>query len=224
MSVFELPRGPRDSRDWYLQTDPMQQVDYALVAFVGAHAGRSVLDLGCGLGGYSKALGERGFDCRGLDVSEEYVRRARELGVQADVFDGTRLPLDDGSVDTVVMLEVIEHLDDPRALLLEARRVAGRNVLLSTPNCTQTFEGVPIEFSHMLDLDHRQFFTVDSLEELLAGVFERSVVEQSAPLDALIAQRVLPGPLRPLYRALDRVGLARPRYFSRLLGRGEVGP
>jgi len=220
--VFNLPRGPRDSRDWYLDADPMEQVDYALVDFVEEHAGPSVLDLGCGLGGYTKALGERGLDCRGFDVSAEYVERARRLGVRADLFDGVRLPLEDSSLDTVAMLEVLEHLEDPRALLLEARRVARRNVLVSTPNCTQSFEGVPIEFSHMLDLDHRQFFTLDSLRELLGDVFERHVVEQSAPLDALIAQRVLPGPLRPFYRTLDRLRLTRPRYFSRLLGQGEV--
>ena len=52
--------------------------------FVGAHAGPRVLDLGCGLGGYSKALAERGFDVRALDVSAEYVERARGLGVAAE--------------------------------------------------------------------------------------------------------------------------------------------
>ena len=46
--------------------------------------------------------------------------------------------------------------------------MASRNVLVTTPNCTQSFGSVPIEFGHMLDVDHRQFFTVDSLRELLA--------------------------------------------------------
>ena len=49
----------------------------------------------------------------------------------------------------------------PPRVLREARRVATRNVLVTTPNCTQSFGDVPVEFSHMLDTDHRQFFTVD---------------------------------------------------------------
>jgi SAM-dependent methyltransferase len=222
--TYELPRGPRDSRSWYRDADPMGQVDYALVDFVEAHAGPVVLDVGCGLGGYSKALGERGFECRGLDVVEEYVARARGLGVRADTYDGTRLPVADGGVDTVILVEVLEHLDDPRELLLEARRVARRNVLVSTPNCTQSFDPVPIEFSHMLDLDHRRCYTVSSLRELLEDVFPSSVVEQVAPLDSRIAGLVLPPLLRPVHRALDRAGLLRPRFFSRLVGRGDVAP
>ena len=72
-----IPRGPRDSRSWYLDADPLAQVDRRLVDFAAAHAGQRVLDLGCGLGGYSLALAERGREVRALDVSEEYVERAR---------------------------------------------------------------------------------------------------------------------------------------------------
>jgi SAM-dependent methyltransferase len=217
-----MPRGPRDSRSWYLDADPLDQVDYALVDFAAAHAGQEVLDLGCGLGGYSLELGRRGFAVRGLDVSTEYVERARGLGVEADVYDGAVLPLDDGAVDTVVLLEVIEHLDDPATLLAEAKRVARRNVLLSTPNSTQSFGTTPVEFSHMLDLDHRRTFTVDSLRELLDGVFGTSHVEQTAPVDARLAAAILPGVLRPPYRWLHRAGLAKPRFFTRLLARAPA--
>jgi 2-polyprenyl-3-methyl-5-hydroxy-6-metoxy-1,4-benzoquinol methylase len=152
-------RGPRDTRTWYRDADPMDQVDRALVDFVVEHAGRTVLDLGCGLGGYSRALAERGLEVRALDVVPEYVERARSLGIDAESYDGERIPLDDGSVETVILLEVVEHLEDPAALLREARRVARGNVLVTTPNCTQDFGEVPVEFSHMLDVDHRQFFT-----------------------------------------------------------------
>lgn len=217
-----MPRGLRDTRTWYRDADPMSQVDPALVTFVAERSGPRVLDLGCGLGGYSRALGERGFDCVGLDVVEEYVETARGIGVRAERYDGERVPLDDGSVDTVVLLEVLEHLEHPEGLVREAARVSASNVLVTTPNCTQSFGSVPVEFSHMLDTDHRQFFTVDSLSELLRATFERFEVAQSHPLDGMLANLVLPRGLGRLYRGVARIGLARPRYFSRLLGQGWV--
>jgi SAM-dependent methyltransferase len=222
VDTYALPRGPRDTRVWYRDADPMDQVDYALVEFVQRHAGPVVLDLGCGLGGYSKVLAERGFDVRAFDVVREYVERARQLGVAAELYDGDVLPLADGSVDTVVLLEVIEHLEEPARVLAEARRVARRGVLVTTPNCTQSFGMVPIEFSHMLDTDHRQFFTEASLAALLDEAFGSCLVEQVAPIDRDLSGLVLPRPLRPLYRALDRYGLVKPRYFTRLRGRAPA--
>jgi 2-polyprenyl-3-methyl-5-hydroxy-6-metoxy-1,4-benzoquinol methylase len=222
VDTYALPRGPRDTRAWYLAADPMEQVDDALVEWVVEHAGPAVLDLGCGLGGYSKVLGDRGFDVRAFDVVPEYVERARELGVRAELYDGERLPLADDSVDTVILLEVVEHLEDPGRLLAEARRVSRGNVLVTTPNCTQSFGRVPVEFSHMLDVDHRQFFTEESLRALLDEVFGSSEVEQVAPIDRNLAGLVLPRPLRPLYRLLDRFGAVKPRYFFRLRGRAPA--
>jgi SAM-dependent methyltransferase len=221
-SPHALPRGPRDTREWYRDADAMEQVDYSLVEFVQEQAGPSVLDLGCGLGGYCKVLAERGFRMTALDVHPEYVERARSLGVNADLYDGERIPLADDAVDTAILLEVVEHVDDPEGLLREARRVARRNVLISTPNCTQSFGRVPIEFTHMLDVDHKQFFTADSLRELLDRVFGSCQVEQALPLDRNLAGLVLPRPLRPLYRLLDRAGLVKPRFFFRLLARAPA--
>jgi SAM-dependent methyltransferase len=200
----------------------MSQVAPDLVDFVAERAGRRVLDLGCGLGGYSRALGERGFDCLGFDVVDEYVKVARAIGVRADVYDGERLPVEDGSVDTVILVEVLEHLEDPGTVLREAARVAARNVLITTPNCTQSFTSVPIEFTHMLDVDHRQFFTVDSLRELLDETFVRCEVTQGFPLDEKIAALVLPRALMSIYLRLARIGAVRPKYFFRLLAEAWV--
>ena len=219
-----MRRGPRDTRTWYRDAEPMDQVDEALVEFVAEHAGRAVLDVGCGLGGYSLALARRGFDMTAIDVVPDYVERARSIGVEAELYDGERLPLEDGSVDTVILLEVVEHLDDPAGLLREARRVARRNVLVTTPNCTQDFGQVPVEFSHMLDVDHKQFFTEASLRQLLDDVFGNSVVEQTAPIDRHLAGLVLPQPLRALHRWLDGAGIVKPRFFFRLRGRASAGP
>ena len=145
-----------------------------LVDFVAEHAGRDRARPRLRARRLLRALADRGFDVRASTSCPSTSSARARSGCDAELYDGERLPLDDGSVDTVFLLEVLEHLEDPAALLREARRVARRNVLVTTPNCTQDFGEVPVEFSHMLDVDHRQFFTVTSLRALLDDVFGSS--------------------------------------------------
>lgn len=64
-------------------------------------------------------------------------RQARRLGRAVTVLcaDGTRLPLRDRAVSTVLVLHVLEHLDRPASerLLSEALRVAERRVVVAVP-------------------------------------------------------------------------------------------
>ena len=64
-------------------------------------------------------------------------RQARRLGRDVSVLcaDGTRLPLRDRAVSTVLVLHVLEHLDRPASerLLSEALRVADRRVVVAVP-------------------------------------------------------------------------------------------
>src|SRR5207244_2922652 len=46
---------------------------------------------------------------------------------------GEPLHFDDDTVDLVAAVEVLEHTDEPRALLAELRRVARSHVLVSVP-------------------------------------------------------------------------------------------
>ncbi len=64
-------------------------------------------------------------------------RQARRLGRSISVLcaSGTRLPLRDRAVSTVLILHVLEHLDRPASerLLNEALRVADRRVVVAVP-------------------------------------------------------------------------------------------
>ena len=220
-----MPRGLRDTRSWYRDADPMSQVDPALVEFVAARAGRRVLDLGCGLGGYTMTLAERGFDGpRPGRVGGVRGERARARACTPTATTAERCPLDDDSVDTVILIEVHRAPRGPGRGAGRGRAGGDANVLVTTPNCTQGFEPAPIEFSHMLDADHRQFFTVDSLQRAAGGAVraQRGGAEPPARRDdrerghAAGAAADLPQPWRVRARR-------RPRFYSRLLGQGWVG-
>ncbi len=82
-----------------------------------------VLDLGCGTGLILEEMARRTFAI-GLDFSLKALNFCRSRGIENLVRgDVTRLPIKDGSVDLVLALDLLEHVEDDRTLLREVLRV-----------------------------------------------------------------------------------------------------
>lgn len=203
----------RDTKTWY--ASPRKgPVSAELLGFCRGNAGRKILDYGCATGDYCLALNAEGFNCVGADTNEEYVKLAREKGVEACRAD-IPLPFADRSFDTVLLFEVLEHVQDPGAVLLEAGRVGAKNILVTVPNCGE-FDALRergLTYAHCLETDHRNFFSKEELERLLAAYFPRFRVETREPIWGTVG---LPGWLRKPISALYRSRLIRPRIFYRL--------
>lgn len=99
--------------------------------------GARVADLGCGGGLLSEPLARSGARVVGFDLSEESLSVARTHASQewdGGAYDGScppryvhgdllALPAEDRSFDGVVLADVIEHIEDPAAALVEATRI-----------------------------------------------------------------------------------------------------
>ncbi len=97
-------------------------------------AGASVLEVGCGSGGYVRYLHERGRPVLGLDFCRSAIERLTAEGVPAAVHDlssGAALPT---GYDVVVCLEVLEHFADPWAIYDRLWAAANRRVIFSVPD------------------------------------------------------------------------------------------
>ena len=98
----------------------------------------SLLEIGCGIGESSLQIA-KGLGCRTLEVSEfedEMVHHLKSNNFplricQESVYELNRL---DSSFDCVLLLEVLEHLDNPEAALAEIFRVSKQDVIISVPN------------------------------------------------------------------------------------------
>jgi SAM-dependent methyltransferase len=92
--------------------------------------GARVLDLGCGTGWLAQRLARHGWRVVGLDPSAAMLAQASErLPVVRG--DGMRLPFADGAFEAVCVTAVLDFVDDPAALLREARRVARVSVAVA---------------------------------------------------------------------------------------------
>jgi len=91
--------------------------------------GRDVLDLGAGLGALSEELLLNGARLHSLEPGAAWAnltrRRLERHGRGFDLLlaAGESIPLPDRSVDLIVSLQVLEHVQDPEQVLAEAWRV-----------------------------------------------------------------------------------------------------
>ena len=98
---------------------------------------KSIVDIGCGDGFLLKELLGKYKDIKvlGLDISSIALEKAKENGIESVLCDITeRLPFEDNSFDSALLLDVLEHLFQPEPVLKEAVRVARDYVYISVPN------------------------------------------------------------------------------------------
>jgi SAM-dependent methyltransferase len=135
----------------------------------------SVLDVGCGAGAYGPALITAGHQWTGLEIDPNCLQLLEERGLPFRKIapETEQLPCEDEEFDEVICIEVLEHIENPDGFLEEISRVVRQRALFSVPNIEvipyfKDWETVPW---HMLEADHKNFFTRTSLRELLASHF-----------------------------------------------------
>ena len=147
---------------------PNGEIDLLLRRYLGPPP-RRIIDVGCGIGSYGRGLRADGYDWFGIEVDAADCAELTRLGLPHAHTDGRSLPAADASFDAALCLDVLEHIDEPRAFLREVSRVAPRQLIVSVPNCEllgYLWDHLAVPW-HMLEADHRNFFTRWSLGALL---------------------------------------------------------
>jgi SAM-dependent methyltransferase len=101
--------------------------------------GSRILDIAAGAGAFSARLKDAGYEVMANDIDEKIWKARNIYKTSYDL--NKPLPLEilnSAPYDLVVAMEVIEHLENPRKLLLDCNDLIeiGGHVLISTPNVT----------------------------------------------------------------------------------------
>ena len=112
--------------------------------------GRTILDVGCGVGMYLKAFRRFSHELHGVDIDGEKLAEAGRELPNLCMSVAETLPYPDGVFDLVLSHEVIEHVTDDRQALAEAVRVLkcpapgdgrpGGRLVVFAPNRLYPFE------------------------------------------------------------------------------------
>jgi SAM-dependent methyltransferase len=110
--------------EWRLFYGPTYRRRVALFrALTGLHTGR-VLEVGCGSGLLLTHFRDAGYDVEGVELSTDdaaYARKEFGLAVRAGSVES--VALEPGRYDAVVMINVLEHILDPAAVLRHVHEI-----------------------------------------------------------------------------------------------------
>ncbi len=141
-------------------------------------AGKRIVDLGCASGALCKDLKTRGNHVTGVGLGPTRTPEYFDSYVEHDLNDG-KIPVDIGTFDHVLVLDVLDTLNSPETFLATLRKTAqserGTTILASTANIgffiTRTMLLLG-QFNYgrrgVLDLNHRRLFTFSALRRLFA--------------------------------------------------------
>lgn len=116
-----------------------------------------IIDIGCGHGSVSHELIRKGFEVYGLEINDEALENLKSKGFKIIKKDITQ-PLEiNDKFDLVLLLDVLEHLFDPFALLEEAKKITseGGYIIISVPLYFDLLDRLKILFTgNIISLDN----------------------------------------------------------------------
>jgi len=189
--------------DWVAHADAndyrLQYLMPRMLALLGDVRGRTILDLGCGEGGYARELARRGARVTAVDGSPRLIEIARSraaadrlavahICANANALDGT----DDGAFDIVMAAMSLMDVEDYAGSIREARRVlapGGELVMSILHPCYSA----PVSAwerdaaGGLLHFKVDRYFDRVAWEERITPHFTRPVIRRHRPLEDYIA-------------------------------------
>ena len=105
------------------------------IAIEGKEKGKA-LDIGCGVGDFLHTMEQHGWDCTGVEPSEDAkaIAKKRIKGQLQSSEEQENLP--DSSFDLITMWHVLEHVDDIRWQIQQLHRLCkpGGRIIIALPN------------------------------------------------------------------------------------------
>ena len=127
--------------------------------------GQRVLEVGCGIGTYTEEMAVGSRKIVAMDMERTFVDAAlRRLGhhpnvqlICGDATEADAAKPDDEAFDTVVLLDVLEHIEDDVALLarLRARLAPGGHLILKVPAMPSLYSPMDEAIGHWRRYDKR---------------------------------------------------------------------
>lgn len=134
--------------------------------------GGDILDVGCGSGFFLRALDQNRWRCFGVETGEAAAAAASRALGEGHVFTGTLIEsaCADAAFDVVTFWSALEHTNEPRENLVEARRIIkeGGSLIVQVPNAASYQARMFGGDWFALDVPrHRYHFTLQTLNALL---------------------------------------------------------
>lgn len=173
LSVFE-----KEGTNPFMAEDFWNECEEITASLVGKFTpqGGTLLDVGCGMGRLLDMLPD--YQRYGMDISAPYLSYAIKVGAEVCLAKVEDMPYKDGLFDTVVCTDVLEHVLDLNAAILQLFRVVKQDghLVIRVPYRENLEPYLRPEYPY--DMAHLRSFDEYSLRMLFEKVFNGKVVDE----------------------------------------------